>query len=118
LIFKANNTLLFHQRPEVVETFESEDELVDVSLSPYICGEAIITTSQGDIHIWNQGKKSNIHNVPSPAPEEKWPWYQSTYGGHPKCIVVANPAEVNLFDIRVCTLILTYIIRINQSKSV
>ncbi|KAK3737754.1 hypothetical protein QZH41_017219, partial [Actinostola sp. cb2023] len=87
-----------------IDTFECEDELVNVALSPFIHGDAVAITKTGHIHTWKCGKKSDIAKVPSLAPEKKWPWYQCVYADHPRCIVIVNPVEADIFDLRVNSL--------------
>lgn len=86
---------------KVVGNFQCEDELVDLSVSPYIHGDAVVVTDKGHLHIWKCGNRTDRLDTPSPTPDKRWPWYQSVYGGHPRCILIANSIEVDILDLRV-----------------
>ena len=90
------------EKPRFLGNLQCKTKPCDVTASPYISEEVIVTMETGSLWLWNAEDSSVevIRQCSSSAPVE-FDWYFTKFASHPRQVVRGNQSNVELIDLRV-----------------
>ena len=87
------------------KTLASSEQVMSMTISPYIYGEAVVAMETGCVHLWSVDKGLTNIWQSSAIYERADSWYQAVFAAHPRQIVLASSTGADLLDFRVSTII-------------